>query len=509
MLRRATVLCGLAILLPTVSCFVEKIPGRYCNSKSDCTEAGYEKCDTAAHTCVPDSLDTDLGTGLPDMTMIGCATSATCPPEAPVCGATQVCASCGATGQSTDCSTNHPTTPLCGPNGGCVECVTKDNCDMIHKTCSPTNACVPCVNNGDCTSGLCTAGVCADKSTLLYVNNAPAAGCSDTGPGSFAMPFCTVQKGLNSGAAATKQVVVFSGTYVENLQANNTLNAGNDYVVSAVGIGNPIIKPSATGAALNVAGAPPKQVTVSFDGFTFDGSTLADGSDGIDCSESGTAAYGKTLVTLTRSTVKGASGMGLLTLQKCTITLDADMFVGNKGGAIKADTSDFTFTNLLLHDNGTAGTATGSTFGGILITAAGEAGKTVLFNLTVVNNVAQTTASGSGIYCLAAPSTLSNTLVLGNTGPTTEINATCGASFSAFIGGTGSNNQNIPLTGCAVADLLVNPSQGDYHPKKGGAAPCTLIDKGTNTNAPDHDLEGTSRPQPPSGTDDIGCYEAK
>jgi hypothetical protein len=508
MLRRASVLLGFATLLTMVACFVEKIPGRYCNSVTDCTESGYPKCDTGAHTCVPDSVDTDLGTGGNDMTMIGCSTSSTCPASEPVCSPLQVCSSCGATGMSTECNTYHPTTPLCGPNGGCVECLTKDNCDAVHKTCSPTNMCVPCVNNADCTSGLCNAGVCADKGSLLYVNNAPSAGCSDSGSGAFAMPFCTVQKGLNAGAAAAKQVVVFSGTYPENLTANNALNGGNDYVVTVIGIGNPVVKPSASGAVLSVSGAQPKQVTVSFDGFTFDGSTLADGSDGVDCIGGAAAVYGKTLVTITRSTVKGASGIGLLAQAKCTITLDADIFFGNKGGAIKTDTCDLAFTNLLIHDNGTAG-ASGSTFGGVLFSAAGETNKTSMFNLTVVNNVAATTAGASGILCLAAPSAVTNTVVLGNTGPATEISAACGANFSAFVGGTGSNNVNIPVTGCGVSDLLINPSQGDFHPKKGGAKPCTLIDQGTNTNAPNHDLDGTSRPQPASGTDDIGCYEAK
>jgi hypothetical protein len=133
-----------------------------------------------------------------------------------------------------------------------------------------------------------------------------------------------------------------------------------------------------------------------------------------------------------------------------------------------------------------------------------------MFNLTVVNNLATATATAAGINCVAAPSTLANTLVLGNQGPAMpEINAACAPSYSAFVGGTTSNNENIPITGCGVPDLLVDPAHGDYHPKKGGTRPCTLVDQGTNTGAPDHDLDGVSRPQPASGTDDIGCYEAK
>jgi hypothetical protein len=141
--------------------------------------------------------------------------------------------------------------------------------------------------------------------------------------------------------------------------------------------------------------------------------------------------------------------------------------------------------------------------------AAGEVGKTSMFNLTVVNNMASPTALASGILCTGAPTTLANTLILGNQPPATEVNATCAPSYSAFVGAAGSNNESIPVSGCSLADLLVDPTNGDFHPRKGGARPCTLIDQGTNTGAPNHDLDGTPRPQPPSGTDDIGCYEAK
>jgi hypothetical protein len=67
-----------------------------------------------------------------------------------------------------------------------------------------------------------------------------------------------------------------------------------------------------------------------------------------------------------------------------------------------------------------------------------------------------------------------STLVFGNQGPATEINASCSPSYSAFLGATGSNNEAIPVTGCALSDLLVDPTNGDFHPKKGGTRPCTF-----------------------------------
>jgi hypothetical protein len=509
MLWRSGLFIVLVALLPTAACIIEGIPGRECSSSTDCTEPGYAKCDTRWHTCVPDSFDLDMGAGDgADLAPIECTMSSTCPAGAPVCTPAELCGSCGAVGASTECNTYHPTTPLCGPNGGCVACLLNDDCDALHETCGVSHACVACVANADCTSGLCTAGACADKSTLLYVNNAVGGGCSDGGAGTFTMPFCTVQKGLNAAAMTGKQLVVFAGTYTENVQATTALNGGNDYIASAIGVGAPVIKPAASGEVLAVFGTAGKQTTVAFDGFVFDGSPLADGKAGITCNGSG-AAFGKTLVTVTRSTIKRASGIGLNAQAQCTLTLDADTLSGNGGGGIKVDSCDVALTNLLIHDNGTSG-AGGSTFGGIDFAAAGEAGKTNLFNLTIVDN-SSSGAQASGIYCAAAPSTLQNTLILGATPSFADVSTACAPTYSAFpfVAGPASNNENIPLTGCAVSDLLVDPANGDYHPKKGGTPPCTLVDQALNSGAPDHDLDGTSRPQPASGTDDIGCYEAK
>ncbi|HXU69483.1 MAG TPA: choice-of-anchor Q domain-containing protein, partial [Polyangia bacterium] len=409
-------------------------------------------------------------------------------------------------GMSAECNMYHPATPLCGPNGGCVECLTNDNCDAVHKTCSPTNTCVPCVDNSDCASGLCKAGACADKTMVVYVDNATGHGCSDAaGAGTFAMPFCTLQKGLNAGAMASKPVVVFAGTYPENVLASISLNGGNDYVVTLVGIGGPVIKPSSSGPAFSVAGTSGKQVTASVDGFVLDGSTLTDGSNVIECSGNSGGVYGGTLLTMTRSTIKNGSGVGLSTTQKCVITFDADIFTGNKAGAALLSATDFAFTNLLVHDNG----GSGASCGGISLASAGETGKMTMFNLTIVNNTAMTGALASGMLCAVSPTNVTNTLILGNSPLATEVNTNCHPDFSAFLGATGSNNETIPATGCGVNDLLADPPNGDYRPKKMTVKPCTLIDQGTNTGAPDHDLAGTSRPQPASGTDDIGAYEAK
>jgi hypothetical protein len=253
------------------------------------------------------------------------------------------------------------------------------------------------------------------------------------------------------------------------------------------------------------------------DGFIFDSSGITDTtSDAIDCAGGG-AANGATNLTIVRSTIKGAPVVGLSSQNKCTITLDADIVASNKGGGILLVSSDFTFTNLLVRDNGTTGT-TGSGFGGIDIATAGETGRMTAFNLSILNNKAKTSVSvGSGFSCSAPPTTLANTVVFGGQGGGYEMLASdCSPTYSAFagamLGSPTANNQDLKAAGgptCAATDLFVDPNNNNFAPKKGGTTPCSLVNDGTNTGAPDHDLVGTPRPQPPGGTDDIGCYEAK
>ncbi len=449
-----------------------------------------------------------------DMSVVACSSSSMCPASLPVCDATQSCAPCSPTGASNVCAMFQPTTPLCGPSGNCVECLTKDNCDAKLQTCK-MNACAPCSANTDCTSGLCNVGtgVCVDKTTLLYVNNMTGSNCSDTGPGSFSNPFCTVQQGLNSSAlAAGKTVIIFPGQgYAEALSANAT----NTYTAVAVGNNNPVIKPTGALPAVAIAGSATsgKTVSVSFDGVTFDGSAQTGSTDLIDCT--GGAAYGQAVLTITRSTLKASPGIGLSATAKCTVTLDADLIQNNKSGGLLFGASDLALTNLLVLTNGTPTSASpGSNFGGIDVSQAGEAGKMSLANLTILGNQADTSASASAMVCPVAAVKTINTVVFGDVGPATEIQAACIGTVatpqmtnSAYAGGS-SMLSNVDITTCSLSLLFTNPANGDYTPKV-SAPPCSLVDQGTNVGAPNHDYNGTARPQPTVGGKwDIGAIEA-
>src|SRR6266542_3004029 len=408
MLRRFRIPMACVALVTVAACYVAH-NSYYCNTHDDCTKhPDFPWCDTTTHACSQrflgngDMGDVDGGDMTPPKK---CQMASDCNAARPVCGGDGLCTVCGVQGMSTVCSTSYPDTPLCGAEGGCVQCNSKDDCESDSKTCdSMTNSCVPCKDNAECTSGLCSAGVCAPQKDLIYVKFSD--GCSDAGTGLLSMPFCSLQTGLNAGVTANKTVVVFPGgrgPYDEHVQASTTLVSVNSYKVTAVGVSNPTIKPSTSGAALSVVGFLAKTTDVTFDGFVFDSGTLNDmASDTVDCTGGG-AAFGLTKLKITRSTIKGAPAIGLSSQSSCSTTLDADLFFNNAKGGLSFTASNFALTNLLIRNNGTADPS-GSAFGGLSFGGGGEAGKMTAFNLTVVNNKARSSASGAaGISCGAPP----------------------------------------------------------------------------------------------------------
>jgi len=424
-------------------------------------------------------------------------------PTAPACTSNNTCGNCS---MASDCS-RFSSTPLCNTtSGGCVQCLTKNDCDAQHLTCdTSTNKCKMCSANSDCTSGLCntSTGMCVDKSTLLYVNNSASPACSDTGACLFTQPCCTVQKGLNTAASTAKTVIVFAGQgYAEALTASPAQNGGNDYVATAVGVSGPQIKPS-TGAVLTISGLAAKQVTLSLDGFTFDGTNATDGVK--VAGDNNAADYAKTQLMLKRSTVQNSPTVGVTSSANCTLTLDADTITGNKGGGISVDATNFAVTNLVVVGNGT----TSSNFGGISIGT--NAGTTMsLANLTLVSNKARNTALASGIACNVSATLLENVVIFGDQMAGRDINVVqCGTpTTSAYYGAADSGNTKYNTMACTSADqLFMSASTGDYRPNKTAVAPCpvVLVGVGTQAGAPTTDFAGITRPNSPS----VGAYEPK
>jgi parallel beta-helix repeat protein len=144
--------------------------------------------------------------------------------------------------------------------------------------------------------------------TVLYVGGA---GCSDTGPGSAAQPFCTITKGA-AVAVAGQTVEVAAGTYDGQVSVGHSGTAGA-----------PIVLRPATGAAVTVTSTAvgfsvsgKSYVTIS--GFTVSGTT----SYGIKLSSSSNIVVSGNTVTDAGQPFSGqlASGIYLSGTSASTVT---------------------------------------------------------------------------------------------------------------------------------------------------------------------------------------------
>jgi parallel beta-helix repeat protein len=106
--------------------------------------------------------------------------------------------------------------------------------------------------------------------TSVYVDKTNA-GCTDSGPGSVAEPFCTIAKGT-SHALPGQTVYIGNGTYAEQVSVGTSGSAGAPITIDATPGASPIV---GTGVAHGVYLSGRSYVTVS--GLTVSGST----SDGV------------------------------------------------------------------------------------------------------------------------------------------------------------------------------------------------------------------------------------
>ncbi len=104
---------------------------------------------------------------------------------------------------------------------------------------------------------------------------------------------------------------------------------------------------------------------------------------------------------------------------------------------------------------------------------------------TVMNSTIADNPVGDGVYNSLASTTITNTIIYGN------------STNNLYDAGGGTSTTSFSLIG--TDPLFVGP--GDYHLRSGSPA----IDAGTNTGAPDNDLDGNSRIV--NSVVDMGAYE--
>lgn len=168
------------------------------------------------------------------------------------------------------------------------------------------------------------------------------------------------------------------------------------------------------------------------------------------------------------------------------ITLDATRLENNcaantpfygLGGALAFFNSPYTVTNALILNNYAFpnDTAVGGLYGG-------PNSPGLLANDSLVNN------KGQGIR-VAAPITLTNSIIMSHTtGISLSAAVPANVTFNDFYANSAAHQRGIPPH---ISNITINPQlDAAYHLMAGSP----LIDAGTHTNAPDHDVDGELRP---------------
>lgn len=235
----------------------------------------------------------------------------------------------------------------------------------------------------------------------------------------------------------------------------------------------------ATGIFINGASSP---------GLTISGCSISGNSKGIlvnaasgstvisDCSIIDNTDFGIFLVSPTTSAITGCTirrntlgniylGSGYPTIYACTITENTG------SGGMLINGSYPTITNSIISNNDAP------SGGGIAFSSSFP----TITNCTISNN---NTIGRGGIYCNNSHMTITNSILWGNTPDQIDLfSGSADVTYSDIQGG-------YPGDG----NLDLNPlfvGSGDYHLT--ASSPC--IDAGTSAGAPDHDIDGDSRPQ--------------
>ncbi len=146
------------------------------------------------------------------------------------------------------------------------------------------------------------------------------------------------------------------------------------------------------------------------------------------------------------------------------------------GGGLAFVNSPYTLTNALIINNYSFGNDTA--VGGL---HAGANSPGLVVNNTLANN------HGQGIRT-ASPLTLTNNIIMGHT---TGVSLTAAVPVSVTYNDFYNNTTNQRGFALDITNIVINPDlDANYHLMTSSP----LIDAGTHTNAPDHDVDGEPRP---------------
>jgi hypothetical protein len=258
-------------------------------------------------------------------------------PHKPICIVNLICDRC----QDDDaCRKRDSATPACKMDtGSCVDCTNDSHCSGTTPICHDDNKCHGCTNDTECMNkpgpGICmTNGHCATPEETAYV--APIVGCTGTGNGSTASPFCQTASAISSG----KRVIVLRGS---GFFGAFTAMSSNEVSVIA------------QGSDVSISGGS--------------------GGPGIRATAGGRLYVRGVTVTLSAPEAIWADGGATIRLDRVTVS--------NNVGGILIEGASFDIRNSRVIGNGPGPTAS---VGGILIRGVAQANPKVLERVSVQNN---------------------------------------------------------------------------------------------------------------------------
>src|SRR6185369_13975345 len=105
--------------------------------------------------------------------------------------------------------------------------------------------------------------------TNYFVNGASGSGCSDGGPGSSSVPYCTISAAIATHSGAGITINVNPATYRETVTVNTSGTSGNPFILKASGSTPVIVDGSddftGTGKWSLVSGSLYRASTVTWD----------------------------------------------------------------------------------------------------------------------------------------------------------------------------------------------------------------------------------------------------
>lgn len=426
----------------------------YCDGSAEfvCSDPAKPVCDVATKTCVAGVVDGDMGgDGSVDKDMPGvdgnpgddmvpgpdllpmCKESSECTVAgAPVCGSDGNCRACEGSGDDAVCVAKgaHVCITAGTNDGQCGECdpvqanVENTTCTGAKNSagpiCDATGHCVKCTAHAQCNSKVCDfeTGVCADPSTIAYVNNFGTASstdeCVDTVHDSAPpnKPYCQVAAAIS---VSGKNLLSVAGSTIAYDRLSLS-NLGREITIIGPGA-------SASPTARIFGGSPNDSIeitnsggatadaTLNLDGVEVGGTDAARTRNGIRCDD-GSGAH-TVFVNVKASSIRFGTDQGIAS-NDCSINVTASTISSNsKRGIDASGAGAITVVDSVIHANGQIGIDVSDT-------------------LTLNLSRSTITSNGGGLQIAIVDYIVENTLIAKNVGTGVNFDGSTPADNSRF-----------------------------------------------------------------------------